>query len=139
VFGVDLSSEALNVARLNAQTHHTPIKFIQADLLTPFQDAIADVIVSNPPYIPLTEMPTLQREVRDWEPHLALFAGTSGLAVYQRLIPEAKRVLKPGGLLALELGFGLADSVAALVDDWRAVQILPDLAGIPRVLACEKP
>jgi release factor glutamine methyltransferase len=139
VFGVDLSSEALKVAQLNAQTHRTPITLIQADLLTPFQDAIADVVVSNPPYIPLKDLPDLQREVRDWEPHMALFAGTSGMAVYERLIPEAKRILKPGGLLALELGFGLADSVAALVPDWHNLQILPDLAGIPRVLACVKP
>jgi release factor glutamine methyltransferase len=87
----------------------------------------------------LGDLPGMQREVRDWEPHLALFAGTSGLAIYQRLIPDAWRVLKPGGLLAVELGFGLADAVTELVQGWANVRVLPDLAGIPRVLVCEKP
>ncbi len=77
--------------------------------------------------------------MRDWEPHLALFAGSRGMAVYERLIPEARRVLKPGGILALELGFGQAAAVTALVHDWRGLQVFPDLAGIPRVLVCERP
>ena len=71
--------------------------------------------------------------------YLALFAGATGLDVYRRLIPEAWRVLKPGGLLALELGFGQADAVSALLSDWNTLQIAPDLAGIPRVISCEKP
>jgi release factor glutamine methyltransferase len=110
---------------------------IEADLLEPFADGAADLIVSNPPYVPLAS--ALQREVRDHEPHLALFAGTSGLDVYHRLIPEALRVLKPGGTLALELGFDLADQVIAMVSGWHNIQVLPDLAGVPRVLVCEKP
>jgi release factor glutamine methyltransferase len=81
----------------------------------------------------------MQREVRDWEPHVALFAGGTGLDIYRRLIPEAWRVLKSGGLLALELGFGQAEGVAALVSDWSNIEIAPDLAGIPRVISCEKP
>jgi release factor glutamine methyltransferase len=126
------------VARSNAAKQGAPVQFIQADLLNPFGDTEADVVVSNPPYVPLTDRDTLQREVRDWEPHVALFAGNSGTSVYQRLIPAAHRVLKPGGLLALELGFGLADEVAALAARWRNIQVFPDLAGIPRVLVCEK-
>ena len=82
---------------------------------------------------------TLQREVRDWEPALALFAGPRGMSVYERLVPQAWRVLKPGGLLALELGMGQSDSVSGLARDWRGTQVFPDLAGIPRVLVCEKP
>jgi release factor glutamine methyltransferase len=77
--------------------------------------------------------------VRDWEPSLAVYGGASGTAVYERLIPEAKRVLKPGGILALELGFGQSEAVSELVADWRKLQLFPDLAGIPRVLVCEKP
>jgi release factor glutamine methyltransferase len=133
----DLSPEALIVAKGNATALGAHVRFIEADLLKPFADGAADLIVSNPPYVPLAA--SLEREVRDYEPHLALFAGTSGLEIYQRLVPEAIRVLKPGGTLALELGFGLADQVAALVSGWRNIQIFPDLAGIPRVLVCEKP
>ena len=133
----DLSAEALIVARDNAVTLSAPVQFIRADLLEPFADSAADLIVSNPPYVPLAS--ALQREVRDYEPHLALFAGTSGLHVYQRLIPEARRVLKPGGTLALELGFDLADQVTALACGWHNIHVFPDLAGIPRVLVCEKP
>jgi release factor glutamine methyltransferase len=81
----------------------------------------------------------MQREVCDWEPAQALFAGETGLDVYRRLIPEAWRVLKPGGLLALELGFGQADAVAGLADGWSNMEIANDLAGIARVLSCEKP
>jgi release factor glutamine methyltransferase len=137
VVATDLSAEALIVARDNAVTLGARVQFIRADLLQPFANSAADLIVSNPPYIPLAS--ALQREVRDHEPHMALFAGTSGLDVYRRLIPEAQRVLKPGGTLALELGFDLANHVAALLSGWRNIQVFPDLAGIPRVLVCEKP
>jgi release factor glutamine methyltransferase len=138
-YAVDVSAAALRVARHNASAQEVEIRFVQGDLLTPFADAVFDVVVSNPPYVPLRDMSGMQREVRDWEPHLALFAGESGMAVYERLVPEAWRVLKPGGLLAVELGFGLAEGVAALVGDWKNVEILPDLAGIPRALVCQKP
>ncbi len=70
---------------------------------------------------------------------MALFAGPDGLDIYRQLIPEAWRVLEPGGLLALEIGFGQAEDVAGLVSDWRNLNIASDLAGIPRVLSCEKP
>jgi len=135
----DISGASLSTAKLNAQSFNAPVEFIRADLLHPFADASVDVIVSNPPYVSLNDAGSLQPEVRDWEPHLALFAGESGLTVYERLIPEARRVLKPGGLLALEIGFGQSGAVSALAADWKQLQITPDLAGIPRVLTCEKP
>ncbi len=139
VTGVDLSPAALNVARANADKLGASVEFIENDLLSNLGDSVFDVVASNPPYVPLAELSSLQREVRDFEPHLALFAGESGLSVYKRLIPQANRVLKPGGLLVLELGFRLADAVASMAADWADVQILNDLAGIPRVLACVKP
>jgi release factor glutamine methyltransferase len=61
------------------------------------------------------------------------------MAIYERLIPQARHILKPGGLLALEIGFGQADAVSGLAHNWRNVRAFPDLAGIPRVLVCEKP
>jgi release factor glutamine methyltransferase len=97
-----------------------------------------DLIVSNPPYVPLAQKEGLQREVRDWEPHVALFAGASGFELYERIAADAGRVLRPGGWLVMELGFGSRDRVAELLSGWQDVQIEPDLAGIPRVIAARR-
>ncbi len=94
-----------------------------------------DLIVSNPPYVPLPQRDGLQREVRDWEPHVALFAGQTGLDIYARIVADAPRVLKPGGWLVMELGFGTLDAVTRLLAGWADVRVEPDLAGIPRVIA----
>jgi release factor glutamine methyltransferase len=139
VIASDLSSEALAVARENAVKLGADVQFVEADLFKPFGDNSSDIVVSNPPYVPLSERGTLQREVRDWEPSLALYGGPSGLCVYQRLIPEARRVLKPGGILAVEIGFGQAEAVTELARGWNELRLIPDLAGIPRVLVCRKP
>jgi release factor glutamine methyltransferase len=77
----------------------------------------------------------LQREVRDWEPHVALFAGESGFELYDRIVADAPRVLRPGGWLIMELGFGSVNYVTALLAGWDEVRVEPDLAGIPRVIA----
>jgi release factor glutamine methyltransferase len=139
VIATDLSLEACELARSNALKLGAAVQFLEADLLKPFADASADIIVSNPPYVPFSDRATLQREVRDYEPSLALFGGPNGLAIYKRLIPEAHRVLKPGGILALEMGFSQSEAVSALASGWRNLQIIPDLAGIPRVLLCNHP
>jgi release factor glutamine methyltransferase len=139
IIATDLSFEACGVAQCNAARLGANVQFIEADLLKPFADGSADIVVSNPPYVPLSDRASLQREVRDWEPSLALYGGQSGTDVYARLIPEARRVLKPGGVLALELGFGQSAAVSELAADWHNLQLFPDLAGIPRVLLCEKP
>jgi release factor glutamine methyltransferase len=134
VIATDLSFEACAMARCNAVKLDANVQFLEADLLKPFADGSVDVIVSNPPYIALSDRASLQREVRDWEPSLALYGGSAGTAVYERLIPEAKRVLKPGGILALELGFGQSEALSALAVDFHNLQLFPDLAGIPRVM-----
>jgi release factor glutamine methyltransferase len=139
IIATDLSFEALEVAKTNALKLGANVDFLQADLFKSFADGVADIVVSNPPYVALADRESLQREVRDWEPSLALFGGLSGMCVYQRLIPEAWRVLKPGGILALEIGAGQSEAISALVSGWRNLQLFPDLAGIPRVLLCEKP
>ncbi|HWE51609.1 MAG TPA: peptide chain release factor N(5)-glutamine methyltransferase [Bryobacteraceae bacterium] len=139
VLATDISAAALCVAAGNAQSLHAPVQFMKTDLLAALGDGVADVIVSNPPYVADGDRETLQPEVRDWEPALALFAGPEGLDIYRRLIPEARRVLKPGGLLALEIGYGQSEEVSALAAGWENLQVIPDLAGIPRVLVCEKP
>jgi release factor glutamine methyltransferase len=94
-----------------------------------------DLVVSNPPYVPEAQREGLQREVRDYEPHLALFAGETGFEIYDRIVADAPRVLRPGGWLLLELGFGSLDHVSGLLRAWKDVQVMPDLAGIPRVIA----
>jgi release factor glutamine methyltransferase len=131
----DISPAALAVAAENARRLDAGVGFVACDLMSAIGSQTQDLIVSNPPYVPLTDKPGLQREVRDFEPHIALFGGPSGIEIYERLIADAPRVLRPGGWLIVELGFGYHERVRALLDDrWNDVTIRPDLAGIPRVL-----
>ncbi len=134
----DISSAALNVARRNALRLAALVDFVQCDLGSALLNHTFDLIVSNPPYVAETDRATLQREVRDHEPSTALFAGPDGLAVYARLIPEAARLLKPGGQLILELGNRSLDPVRAMLDQrWRELEVIPDLAQVPRVLSAK--
>src|SRR5579864_4344938 len=136
VYGTDISAAALRVARDNAQRLGAPVEFVQCDLLSGIADGSVDLIVSNPPYVPLGDREGLQREVRDYEPEAALFAGPTGFEIYKRLVDDAPRVLRRGGWLVMELGYNSRDRVVAMLDSgWRDVQAVPDLAGIPRVLA----
>jgi release factor glutamine methyltransferase len=98
-----------------------------------------DVVVANPPYVALSEAATLAPEVRDHEPPLALFAGPDGLEIYRRLIPQAFDLLRPGGLLALEIGFGQRQSLSDLLTGWNDVRFLDDYASIPRVVLALRP
>lgn len=136
VWASDISMAAIRVAAENAQRLEAPVSFVGCDLMSAFAAASMDLIVSNPPYVPLGDKAGLQREVRDWEPHEALFAGPTGLEIYARLIRDAERVLRRGGWLALELGFNSSDRVAAMFSShWWNLETVPDLAGIPRVIA----
>jgi len=138
VTACDISREALAVAQRNAAALEAPVEFVACDLLTPFAAASFDAVLSNPPYIPLGDRAGLQREVRDFEPSLALFGGDSGIEIYARLFCDARRVLRPGGLLMVELGFGSLDAVLAMAaTGWQDVRTVDDLAGIPRVLTAQ--
>ncbi|MGC2465417.1 MAG: hypothetical protein WA517_09495, partial [Candidatus Acidiferrum sp.] len=99
-----------------------------------------DLIVSNPPYIGRSEKETLQREVRDHEPELALYGGEEGYELYAGLIAQAAQQLKPGGLLVLELGHSSLPAVQPLLvlPEWTNVGVTKDLAGIDRVIAAER-
>ncbi len=137
VFATDISERALAVARGNAVELGASVQFILCDLLSAFESQSANLIVSNPPYV--RDGGIAQREVLEWEPRGALFAGPDGLDVYRRLIPEAHRVLQPGGSLVLELGYDSLPGVRALLSpQWCEPTIIPDLAGIPRVLVSER-
>jgi release factor glutamine methyltransferase len=137
-FATDISSAAASVAAGNAARLGASVNFAVCDLLAAVADRSADLIVSNPPYVPLKHKDGLQREVRDFEPHVALFAGENGFDLYDRIVADAPRVLRPGGWLIMELGFGTHDHVAALLESWSELRIEPDLAGIPRVIAARK-
>ncbi len=133
---LDISPEAVEIANENAQALRLTERmcFLHSDLLGAVAEHRYDCIVSNPPYVADTE--TLEPQVANWEPHGALFAGPDGLDVYRRLLPQAALLLKPGGLLALELGAGQSEALAALFHEdprWTGLTFLPDLARILRV------
>ena len=103
-------------------------------------DGRFDLVVGNPPYAGRKVAASLPREVREHEPHLALFAGEEGMEVYPVLIVEAAERLVAGGLLVIELGYDVSERVEALLDtaEWREIDITSDLAGIPRVIAATR-
>jgi release factor glutamine methyltransferase len=137
VVGTDVSLAALRVAAANGQRLNANIDWIACDLASALGGSF-DLVVSNPPYVPARDKATLQREVRDYEPEIALYGGDDGLDVYRRLIPEAERLLKPGGWLVMEIGHDLRDAVRDMLVAWKEVEIRNDLAGLPRVILARK-
>jgi release factor glutamine methyltransferase len=133
VTAVDLSQAALDVARENAMRHGVSdrVRLLQSDLIAGVRGELFDAVISNPPYIADTE--DLEPQVRDYEPHRALYAGPTGLEIYRRLIPEAHLALKPGGWLLLEIGYGQKLPLSELLNSWEDVAFVDDLQGIPRV------
>ena len=138
---IDLSADALTIAQENAKRNSANIRFLEGDLLAPVADEQFEIIVSNPPYVPESDRPTLSVEVRDHEPALALFAGPDGLDIYRRLIPQAFAHLVPGGYLALEIGYGQSPAIETLLTDsgFQNIELIPDLQGIPRVASAQHP
>jgi release factor glutamine methyltransferase len=138
VTAVDLYPAALEVAHRNAQRHGVVdrLTLLPSDLLASIDTADFDVVVANPPYIASGEV--LEPQVANYEPHSALYAGPTGLEIYERLIPQAARVLKPGGWLMLEIGYGQSAAVWNLMHGWAGVTLVNDLQGIPRVVLGQK-
>jgi release factor glutamine methyltransferase len=127
------------VAQSNAARHgvEKTIRFLPSDLLEALSSGFrADAMVSNPPYIASGELARLPKEVRDFEPMSALVAGEDGLAVYRRLIPDAKRFLARNGFVALELGAGQSAAVEELFaqSGYKVDEIVKDLQGHERVI-----
>jgi len=143
ITALDISASALEIARENALRNAITdrIQFIQSDLLAAVAHQRFDLVVSNPPYVPITDRASLSIEVREHEPALALFAGDDGLDVIRRLIPAAFAVLEPGGFLLIEIGYGQSEAVAALMADagFERIEFVPDLQGIPRVASGQRP
>jgi len=139
---VDIAPEALDVASANAERlgFARRIRFAQSDLLEIFLQSTAafDLVVSNPPYVGKNEADKLQIEVRQHEPHAALFGGAEGLDIYRRLIPQAHQVLKTNGWLVMEIGYSQEQAIRDLLTEWQDVHSVQDLQGIPRVMVARK-
>lgn len=141
--GVDVSEEALAVARENAANLGLAqrVALLRGDWTRGLDDAGFDIVVANPPYIPSADILGLEPEVRDHEPRLALDGGADGLDAYRLLAPEILRVLKPGGRFAVEIGFDQSAAVEALFRQAGGARIATsrDLANRDRVVAGIKP
>ena len=138
VVGTDLSLAALRVAAQNSRRLGAAVQWLACDLASGLIDDSFDVVISNPPYVPARDKTALQREVRDYEPEIALYGGDDGLEIYRRLIPEAERLLAPGGWLVMEIGYALAEPISAMLGAWKEVEIRSDLAGLPRVILAQR-
>ncbi|MDP9038752.1 MAG: peptide chain release factor N(5)-glutamine methyltransferase [Acidobacteriota bacterium] len=141
VEAVDVSASALEVARGNAERHGVSgrVRMVQSDLMEGLDGVgVYDAVVANPPYVPEGDRKGMHRQVWEWEPAEALFAGGDGLGVYRRLVPAAWNGLRPGGLLAMELGFGQSEAVAELLRGWDGVRFVDDLQGIRRVVVARR-
>ena len=136
--GTDISSEALAVARENAANLDLDGRatFLRTEWAAGFGDHSFDLVVSNPPYIPSDDIPGLDPEVRDHDPLLALDGGPDGLQAYRDLAPEIFRILKPGGVFAVEIGWDQGDAVKALFEaaGFTGVIVVKDLGDRHRVV-----
>lgn len=145
IFATDISAPALEVAQRNAARHGVAkrIRFVDCNLLDAFADDSQrfDLIVSNPPYVARADEAQLPREVREHEPPEALFCGPTGAEIYTPLIAQSAELLRRGGLLVLEIGYGALGRVRRLFDEspaWTEIRVTNDLAGIPRVISAER-
>ena len=136
----EISSSALEIARANATRHQLEfrIQFHETDLLAGMEKNAFDFVVSNPPYVSESEEDQVQMEVRKFEPRNAVFAGPTGLEVIERLIPQARDALQPGGWLVMEISGTIASQVKELLAGWTNVRVTNDLQGIERVATGQK-
>jgi len=143
ITAVDISPAALEVAQANLAAHNLThrVRLLQSDLFSAIPDAQFEIILSNPPYIAESDRESLAVQVRDYEPHQALFAGVEGLNIYRKLIPASAAALTAGGFLLLEIGAGQSDAIKSLLEQSNLTNIhfVRDLQQIPRVVIAQKP
>lgn len=141
VVAADISEKALEVARENARKNGSRAEFIRTDLFEGINEEF-DVLVSNPPYIPTKVIDTLQPEVKNNDPHLALDGGEDGLDIYRRIIQgiNSKNVLSVSGAVFFEIGYDQGEAVSGLLEKagFSKVRVIKDLAGLDRAVAAEK-
>lgn len=140
IHACDISDDALEIARVNAArlALGNKVLFRKSDLLALYAGQQFDFIVSNPPYVGEDEADKVQRQVREFEPKIAVFSGKEGMDIYRKLIPAAHNVLRPGGWFVTEIGYSEEEKVRSLLAGWTDIQTTADLQGIPRVIAARK-
>jgi release factor glutamine methyltransferase len=139
VYAIDISEEALETAKKNAEQLHADITFLQGDFLSPLleQNIKADIVVSNPPYISEEERPELSDTVVNHDPELALFADDNGLAAYKKIISQLPDSIMPGGTVAFEIGHLQGEAVKELLSETfpkSTVNILKDINRRDRIV-----
>ena len=137
VTGVDISKNALEIARYNNTVNNTNVEFINSDLFENIGDRVFDIIVSNPPYIPTNDILGLQKEVLN-EPVIALDGGQDGLDIYRKIVLGAKEYLEDSGYLVFEIGYDQAKDVSNIlkVEGYEDIKVIKDLSNNDRVIIC---
>ena len=139
VTAVDISKEALKVARQNALKNNAKVNFIYSDLFEKLEGRAFDIIVSNPPYITEVDYNNLDAGVKDFEPKLALYGGEDGLDFYRKIITEAPKFLNSKGKIFFEIGYDQGESVSKLLEkDFENIKVKKDLQGINRMVYANK-
>ena len=132
---VDISEDALNISRENIENNNAQVELIRSNLFENLAGRKFDFIVSNPPYIKSNEISSLDKEVKDYEPHLALDGGEDGLDFYREIIRQSPNFLNKGGKIFFEVGVGEADEVYNLLKEhFVHINIKQDLEGIDRIV-----
>ena len=135
VFACDISQEALNIAMRNSSTNDASVTFFHCDILKDELKEKYNVIVSNPPYIRSDVILTLDKNVKDFEPSLALDGGNDGLIFYRTITEKAYNALTEDGILAYEIGFDQAKEVSDIMSPlFKEIKVLKDLSGNDRVV-----
>ena len=133
VIASDISEEAIEVAKENAQSHDATIKFIKSDIFNHINDRF-DIIVSNPPYIDRKDEVTMQDNVLKYDPHLALFAEEEGMYFYRKIIEQAKDYLNENGVMFFEIGYDQKDKIIKLADmNGYSAEVYKDINGRDRM------
>ncbi len=145
ITAIDISQDALDVAKRNGNLHgvNEYIEYVKSDGFTNYkgEDESVDLIVSNPPYISEADCRELMTEVKCYEPLIALTDGGDGLYFYRTLSKEGKRFLKPGGIIAYEIGYDQGEAVRQILmkEGYCSIEVLKDLPGKDRVIIARKP
>ena len=140
IHACDISEEALEVARINAARLALGgrVLFRKSDLLGVYAGENFNFIISNPPYVGEADADKVQKQVREFEPKIAVFSGQEGMEIYRRLIPQAHEHLRPGGWFVTEIGYSEEAKVKELLAGWADIQVIADLQGIPRVVVARR-